>query len=274
MKKPRPEVDPNEALARLLSVKEALSSIREPADSRMRISSDNARKEFTRQIQGVTDELVVSLLQRAMPIFLCGGTPKAQKNFVHVAKNRKCMIVDADAAYAALAREVGVKCSVVKIGDDDNLVALPARPRMQLNADMINWIVEVTTPSWSSEEGSHYGRLEALSCTLLQPAPVLQGLYFEDWAGLVALIKAQYRQTNPNDTFGKIAIQDQLRTVADLPDNHVEPIVVIRNVESGEEAQHLSFLFSKKPLCLQAWPDKVDAKFVDTTINEVEQLNK
>ncbi len=276
--------DWKEVIGRLEAVRGAAAALKDPKDSRLRAGIDNARKEYARQEQGVLDELVQLLQERARPVVLVGGTPSQQARFGDVAKRLPGVtVVDASAVYDTLAQEVGIRSGVARLESTRAgfVVHSVATKRQQLVAEMMMWVQHAARPKWTSDQGSYYGRAAALASTLCQPAHLTSAdTWFQDWPSLVAAVKRQFQLTNQQDQFGKVSVLDGLRAICDQARFHEDPVVVVQRTDYEKEARNVASLFQEKPafvrhgaqyadlLGVSSWPDgEVTRKFVQDIVH-------
>ena len=261
-------IDWQNVYLRLLEGEALLANVKIQGLPQLMASSDNAKKEFARQVESSLDDLVASVRQRAHPVFI--GTVNSRKKTAGWAKHSNCFFVESDSSYASLAKDVALRSGVALLEGAD--LKYGKIPRTQFTADMLAYIVGATSQWYFGEDGSYHARKEALAGVLCQPYPILSNeVYFDDFASLVGVVKTQYRKTNPSDSFGKISVLDGIREMVRRQELHTDPVVVIVGV-THDEASNVAALFDKKPAFRLTIKDSSEFKsIIEATRKDFEQ---
>lgn len=195
-------------------------------------------RDCLRQADEILDKMVDDL-RKAATVVVPVGPADVVERFATLAAKDGALVLDANASYLDLCREMAVRAGVAKV-EDGKLVSV-TRARQALTADQVGFLIEGSTREWLRR--SYYAAKGARSFN--QPAPPATfDLFYENLPQLVSRVKAQYAATNRTHEPGKVGLLEALRRHADKSD--AVPIMVLVNADLPEERAELPAIFGRK----------------------------
>lgn len=195
-------------------------------------------RDCKRRADEILDAMVDEFRKAATIVIPIGSTEVVERLAALAAKNG-ALVLDANASYRDLCRELAVRAGVAK--EEGQAIISVKRARQQLTSDQVHFLVEGAQPAWMRR--SYYAAKGARSFN--QPAaPRSNDIWYEDLAGLVSAVKFQYAVTNRTHEIGKVGLLEAMRRHVD--GSVTLPPVVLIGTDFPEERAELAAIFGRK----------------------------